>query len=204
VVTQYAFFVDSNACSGCKTCQVACKDYNDLPAGVHWRRVYEITAGRWEKNGESWASTVAAYNLSVACHHCLEPPCVEVCSPLAMWKREDGLVLFDFSRCTRCLSCRVACPYGAVRLDPLTSVSKCNFCVDELARGRPPVCVAACPNRALDFGDLSELKKKYGELNRVFPLPNPSGARPALVIHPHRNADAIQNQIPEVSNIEEI
>ncbi len=204
MVSQYAFFVDSNACSGCKTCQVACKDYNDLPAGVHWRRVYEISAGGWQKNQDAWISTVAVYNLSVACHHCIEPACVEVCSPQAMWKREDGLVLFDISRCTRCLSCKAACIYGAVRTDPLTSVSKCNFCVDELARGRPPICVAACPNRALDFGEFSDLRKKHGDVSRVFPLPDPSGFKPALVIRPHRNTASVQGQSPNVSNWEEL
>jgi anaerobic dimethyl sulfoxide reductase subunit B len=204
MVNQYAFFVDSNACSGCKTCQVACKDYNNLPPGVHWRRVYEVTSGAWHPDGSSWVSTVGAYNLSVACHHCIEPPCVEACSPQALWKSEDGIVLFDIARCTRCLSCKPACPYEAVRTDPLTSISKCNFCVDELARGLPPICVAACPNRALDFGDLADLRNKYGQTNRVFPLPDPSGAKPALVIRPHRNVARMQKTGLEISNWEEL
>jgi anaerobic dimethyl sulfoxide reductase subunit B (iron-sulfur subunit) len=204
MVTQYAFFVDSDACSGCKTCQVACKDYNNLPAGVLWRRVYEVTAGGWSKQGEAWTQTVVAYNLSVSCHHCLEPACAEACSPQAIWKREDGIVLFDETRCTRCMSCKAACSYGAFRSDPLTVVSKCHGCVDELAQGRPPICVSACPNRALEFGEFAELKKKYGEVSRVFPLPDPAGFKPALVIRPHRSLASPGMQGAEISNWEEL
>ena len=87
-ITQYAFFVNSDACSGCKTCQVACKDKYDLPAGIHWRRVYEVTAGGWQEKEGVWASTVVAYNLSVACHHCLNPLCAFACPTQAIWKTE--------------------------------------------------------------------------------------------------------------------
>jgi anaerobic dimethyl sulfoxide reductase subunit B (iron-sulfur subunit) len=201
---QYAFFVNSDACSGCKTCQVACKDRNDLPAGLHWRRVYEVTAGGWQKKDGVWLSTVAAYNLSVSCHHCWDPACVPACSTEAIWKREDGLVLIDESRCTKCYKCGPACPYDAMCYVSGSFVSKCNFCPDELAAGRPPACVAACPNRALDFGDLEDLKRKYGTVSRVFPLPDPSTPGPALVIRPHRHAALVEARDPEIANWEEL
>jgi len=203
-VTQYAFFVDSDACSGCKTCQVACKDRYDLPAGIHWRRVLEITAGDWTRKGGAWTNTVAAYNLSVACHHCLDPLCAGACPTEAIWKREDGLVLIDEARCTKCYKCRSACPYDAIRSDPVRGVSKCHFCPDELAAGKPPVCVAACPNRALDFGDLEEIRRKHGTVSQVFPLIDPASARPALVVKPHRHAELVQARNPEVANWEEV
>ncbi len=203
-VTQYAFFVNSDACSGCKTCQVACKDRYDLPPGIHWRRVIEIAAGGWQQIDGAWVSTVVAYNLSVACHHCVEPLCADACPSDAIWKREDGLVFIDESRCTRCYKCRSACPYDAIRYDPGPGVSKCHFCPDELAAGRPPICVAACPNRALDFGDLGELREKYGTVSRVFPLVDPVKARPALVIRPHRHAALVEARDPEIANWEEI
>jgi anaerobic dimethyl sulfoxide reductase subunit B (iron-sulfur subunit) len=202
---QLAFFVNSDACSGCKTCQVACKDKNNLAAGLHWRRVYEVTAGAWLRKGDGWISTVAAYNLSVACHHCAEPVCGKQCSVDAIWKRPDGIVLIDQVRCTKCNKCRADCPYEAIRYEAATNtVSKCDFCADRIDAGQPPVCVTACPNRALDFGDLEDLRRRHGSCDRVFPLDDPSISRPALVITPHRHAALAQERGPEVGNWEEL
>ena len=201
LVSQYGFFVDSDACSGCKTCQIACKDKNDLKPGVLWRRVYEITAGGWLKKDGIWVPTVTAYHLSLACHHCLEPACAPACSTQAIWKRDDGIVLIDRTRCTVCRACLAACPYSAIRYDAAANaVTKCDYCLDEVGAGGTPACVAACPNRALDFGDLAELRRKYGDRAQVFPLPDPGLAKPALVIRPHRSADAAEKNDPEVSN----
>jgi anaerobic dimethyl sulfoxide reductase subunit B (iron-sulfur subunit) len=204
MVAQYAFFVNSDACSGCKTCQVACKDRSDLPAGTRWRRVYEVTSGGWQLKGGAWISGVFAYNLSVSCNHCIDPPCAAACSPQALWKRNDGVVLFDSDRCTRCGSCLPACPYGAIRPDSVYGVSKCDFCPEELDAGRPPLCVAACPNRALDFGDFEELRGKYQGVSRVFPLPDAAAFKPALLIRPHRNAAFAESGSPVIANLEEI
>jgi anaerobic dimethyl sulfoxide reductase subunit B len=204
-MAQLGFFVNSDACSGCKTCQVACKDKNDLRAGTSWRRVYEVTAGGWQKKGPAWTTTVVAYNLSLACHHCFEPACTRNCTTEAIYKREDGLVLIDQPRCTKCNKCAADCPYDAIRAAGSgAQVSKCDFCADELAAGRPPVCVTACPNRALDWGEYDDLVRKYGRVNRVFPLADPAIARPALVIKPHRHAALVEARQPEISNWEEI
>lgn len=203
---QYAFYVNSDACSGCKTCQVACKDKNDLLAGTSWRRVYEVTAGGWQKKGDAWATTTVAYNLSVACHHCYEPPCARGCSTDAIYKRDDGIVVIDQSRCTKCNKCAADCPYEAIRASGSgAQVSKCDFCADDLARGLAPACVAACPNRALDYGDYQALAARYpGAVARVFPLADPARARPALLITPHRHAALVESREPEVANWEEI
>ena len=201
MVNQYAFFVDSDACSGCKTCQVACKDANGLAAGVLWRKVIEVAGGGWTRKNGLWISTVAAYNLSSACVHCLEPVCVPACPTQCIWKRDDGIVLIDRSHCTVCRTCIAACPYGAIAYDAAAhAVSKCHFCVDLVLAGQAPACVAACPNRALDFGDLDELKAKYGEGKSVFPMPDPGLAKPALIIRPHRHAELVQGRDPEVAN----
>jgi anaerobic dimethyl sulfoxide reductase subunit B len=204
-MSQYAFFVDSDACSGCKTCQVACKDKHDVPAGVHWRKVYEVTAGGWEKKDDSWIPSVIAYHLSVACHHCIDPVCAAHCPSDAIWKRPDGIVLIDDSACTRCRKCEIDCPYSAIRWDPYAAtVRKCDFCLDNLAAGIPPACVSACPNRALGYGDYDELRKERGGVNRVFPMADPAIAQPAIVIAPHRNTAIAEGLKPEVSNAEEI
>ena len=117
MVRQFGFFVNSDACSGCRTCQVACKDRHDTRAGVHWRRVYEVTAGGWQQKDAAWVPAVAAYHLSVSCFHCQTPVCGQQCSTEAIWKRADGIVFIDESKCTKCHKCENDCPYGAIRWD---------------------------------------------------------------------------------------
>jgi anaerobic dimethyl sulfoxide reductase subunit B (iron-sulfur subunit) len=205
MVYQYAFLVNSDACSGCKTCQVACKDKHDLPMGTHWRKVYEVTAGSWQEKESAWVSTVVAYNLSMSCNHCLNPVCANPCPTQAIWRTESGIVLIDENLCRNCRLCEFQCPYGAIRFNPArNTMSKCHFCVDYLEMGQPPACVAACPNRALDFGEFTELQKKHGSVSQVYPLPAPSVATPALVIVPHRNTSLVESRSPEVANGEEL
>jgi anaerobic dimethyl sulfoxide reductase subunit B (iron-sulfur subunit) len=205
MVHQYAFFFDASACSGCKACQVACKDRNNLETGLLWRRVYEVAGGGWEKRGGVWVPSVVAYNISMACNHCEKPPCALSCPVNAIGKREDGIVFIETWRCIGCRYCEWACPYTAIRFDASTNtVSKCNFCFDAVDAGAPPACVAACPMRALDFGDLDALRKKYGDVNRIFPLPDPEEAGPGLVIKPHRDSAKAAAAEAEVANWEEL
>lgn len=205
MVSQYAFLVNSDACSGCKTCQVACKDKHDLPAGVLWRKVYEVAAGDWQEKERAWISTVVAYNLSTTCHHCLNPVCVPPCPTQAIWKADGGIVLIEESLCRNCRACMLACPYGAICFDPVrNTTTKCDFCRDSLDLGMDPACVSACPNRALGYGEYAELKRKHGNASQVFPLPAPSTTTPALVVIPHRNLAAAASRNPVVANREEL
>ncbi len=205
MISQYGFFVDTSACSGCKACLGACRDKNDLGPGQIWRRVYEVAGGRWAMKDGLWIPEVAAYNVSLACNHCENPVCALSCPTRAIGKRDDGLVFIDSGRCIGCRYCEWACPYGAVRFDAAANVvSKCDFCADFLDAGRPPACVAACPMRALDFGDVDELRNKYGEVARVFPLADPALTQPALVLKPHRDAARAEAVGAEVANWEEV
>lgn len=204
---RYAFYFDSSSCSGCKACQVACKDKNGLPEGVLWRRVYEVTGGDWRQAGPAWVADVFAYNLSVACNHCEQPLCLQACPAGAYTQRPDGVVLLDSQKCMGCGYCAWACPYGAPQMDERTGrMSKCNFCVDQVDAGRPPECVAACPLRALDFGDRRELEARHGArltgggLPAVAPLPDPLITRPALLLTPHPAAQSSGS----VANREEV
>lgn len=184
--TQWAFYLDVAACSGCKACQIACKDRNGLELGILWRRVYEVVGGGWQRDGEAWTQDVFAYNLSVGCNHCERPICMEVCPSGAITKRCDGVVLIAGERCLGCRYCAWACPYGSPQYDAGTRrMTKCDFCAEELDRGRPPACVAACPARALDFGEVGELEKRYGEaalVAQVHPLPESALTLPALLL----------------------
>ncbi len=209
----YAFTFDASACSGCKACQVACKDKNNLPAGVLWRRVYEISGGTWQNQGQAWATDVFAYNLSIACNHCVHPKCAGVCPTDAYVVRPDGIVYIDESKCMGCGYCAWACPYSAPRYNPqLGHMTKCNFCYDNLDAGQPPACVAACPMRVLDFTVISDqptvIDKNYEPLwekpgtEHPFPLPVFSRTQPHLALKPHA---AMTNGLERtLSNREEI
>ena len=117
------------------------------------------------------------------CNHCQNPPCVKVCPTQATWKREeDGVVMMDWHRCIGCRYCMVACPYGArsfnwkdprpllkkIRAEfPTRSkgvVEKCTFCEERLAQGKRPACVAACPGKAMTFGDIGNAKSGVRKL----------------------------------------
>jgi anaerobic dimethyl sulfoxide reductase subunit B (iron-sulfur subunit) len=205
MVNQYGFFFDASVCTGCKACQMACKDRNNLETGLLWRRVYEVAGGSWEKRGEVWVPAVIAYNVSMACNHCEKPLCAMACPVKAIGKRDDGIVLIETQRCIGCRYCEWACPYNAIRFDIRTNtVSKCHFCFDAVDAGEPPACVTACPQRALDFGDISDLRQKYGDVRQIHPLPDPAQAEPALVIKPHRDAAAAAVKGAEVANWEEV
>ena len=202
---QYAFFFDSQACSGCKACQIACKDKHNLPLGILWRRVYEVSGGDWLQVGAAWQTSVFAYNLSIACNHCQRPICVEVCPTGAMYRRKDGIVLINAQRCIGCKYCSWACPYSAPQYDPGAGVmTKCTFCVDELDQGRSPACVTACPMRALDFGQLGDLQAQFTGVAAVAPLPDPSLTEPSIVIQPHPAARPVGSAKVTIGNREEV
>ena len=204
-VRQYAFAFDSGLCSGCKACQGACKDRNDQPVGVLWRRVYEIAGGGWTRKGDLWVPDVFAYYLSLSCHHCENPPCIPSCTTKAIFKRGDGIVLVDTQACIGCRACEYACPFGAFQFEAERHVvTKCDFCVDLLDAGEPPACVAACPMRALGYGDLAELRKTFGGTREVFPLPEGREPGPALLVKPHRDAARANRDTAEVANWEEV
>jgi anaerobic dimethyl sulfoxide reductase subunit B (iron-sulfur subunit) len=82
-------------------------------------------------------------------------------------------------------------------------MTKCDFCSDYLEEGKPPACVAACPMRGLDFGELEDLRQKYGSVNQIVPLPSPKLTQPSLVINPHPNAVRAQKEIVRIENRKE-
>lgn len=201
-MNRLAFFFDSSACSGCKACQVACKDKNDLPVGQLWRRVYEVSGGGWQQSGSTWINDVFAYNLSISCNHCADPVCAYNCPTKAIRQREDGIVQIDQGACIGCKYCAWACPYGAPQFNHEKGVmGKCDLCADYVDQGKNPSCVDACPMRALDFGDYDDLVAKHGESVHVHPLPQPSITRPSIVLRAHHEAGRAGAR---VANAEEI
>jgi DMSO reductase iron-sulfur subunit len=197
------FYIDTSSCSGCKTCQVACQDKNDLKPGQHWRRIYEIEAGEWVKEAEKWTGIPHSWYVSISCNHCSEPSCVDACPTGAMTITEEGVVVVNHDRCMGCGYCSWACPYDAPRMNKEAGkMSKCDFCIDKIRQGLNPVCVDSCPMRALEFGPLDELRKKYGDERNIFPLPDSAITSPSVVIKKHK--DSYKESKAYISNREEV
>ncbi len=190
MTTQYGFFIDSSRCTGCKTCELACKDFKDLGPEVSFRRIYEYAGGDWQEDNGVWHQNVFAYYLSISCNHCDDPACTKVCPSGAMHKREDGFVVVDEDVCIGCRYCHMACPYGAPQYNAEKGhMTKCDGCYSRVAEGKQPICVESCPLRALEFGPIEELRQKHGTLAAVarisqnpISLSNltPTAARPAI------------------------
>lgn len=143
---RWGMVIDLSKCVGCRRCVKACKEENNLPDGVEWAQVQKVG----EKDEK-------VYWLPSLCMHCANPPCLSVCPTGATYKREDGIVLVDVSRCIGCESCVMACPYGARKMDPTSGfATKCTFCFQRVDKGLKPACVEACPVHARTFGDLND------------------------------------------------
>jgi phenylacetyl-CoA:acceptor oxidoreductase subunit 1 len=145
-MTRYVMTIDLRRCVGCQTCTAACKGANATPPGIQWRRVLDIESGEFPDVRRTF--------LPVACMHCGNPPCEQVCPTRATTKRADGLVAIDYDLCIGCANCVMACPYDArsivhephyaysdspmaseaKRFDPdRVGVSmKCTFCKDRI------------------------------------------------------------------------
>ena len=201
MANQYGFLVDSAKCTGCKTCQLACKDYRDHDVDINFRRVYEYTGGSWQAVGDTWQQDVFAYYLSIACNHCTDPACTKVCPSGAMHKDANGYVLVDGDLCIGCKSCAMACPYGAPQYDAKRGVmTKCDGCVDRVTEGLKPVCVDACPLRALDFAPIDELRDSHGTIGAVAPLPSVSYTAPNLVLVPNPHSRPVGDRSGVLGN----
>ncbi|WP_434361012.1 dimethylsulfoxide reductase subunit B [Parasalinivibrio latis] len=202
---QYGFYIDSSKCTGCKTCQLSCKDNKDLDVGVNFRRVYEYAGGNWVKDGDTWRQDVYSYYVSMACNHCSEPACTKVCPSGAMHKREDGFVVVDTDTCIGCQYCSMACPYGAPQFNADKGhMTKCDGCYERVAEGKQPICVESCPLRALEFGPIEELRAKYGDQAEVAPLPSASLTKPNIVIKPNRHARPCGDTTGYLANPKEV
>lgn len=176
-MARLGFLYDQTRCIGCNTCQMACKDKNNLEAGLFFRRVETV---EYDKDGETgWM------HYSGACNHCGDAACVKACPAGAMYYCEDGTVGQDRGRCIGCGTCTWACPYGAPKLSHKLGIAmKCDSCAEARAAGRNPVCVEACLTHCLEFRDLDELTKQAGEeyVSELVILPDAAVTSPSLLI----------------------
>ena len=203
---QKALFLDASRCTGCKTCVYACKDAYDLRVGLTYRRVYECTGGETVKDEMGIVhSTCLTYYLSVSCCHCSQPVCTEVCPTRAMAKDTvTGLVSVDAMRCIGCGYCHLACPYGAPTVDKEKGHSvKCDGCKARVDHGEAPVCVLACPARALKFGDLETIAT-LGDRADVFPLPPAETTYPNFFVKKNHDMETAADKVVVIANEAEV
>ena len=146
---QYGFAIDQRTCVGCHACTVACKTEHQVPLGQFRTWVKYVDSG-------TFPDTTRDFGV-MRCNHCTDAPCVTICPTQALFKREDGIVDFDNSRCIGCKSCMQACPYDAIYIDEDThTAAKCNFCSHRVDQGLEPACVVVCPTESIWIGDLDD------------------------------------------------
>ena len=180
-MTTTGFFTDATLCIGCKACEVACKEWNEVPAdGFDWSgRSYDNTTSlghstwRHVKFVEHGTTIGAGGNApdimswafsSDVCKHCENAGCLESCPTGSIIRTEFGGVYIQPDICNGCGYCVVNCPFGVVDRRPTDGRAfKCTFCYDRQKEGEQPACAKACPTGSILFGDLAELERVADE-----------------------------------------
>jgi formate dehydrogenase iron-sulfur subunit len=162
---QYSFEVDLDRCTGCIACVSACHSLNGLEENETWRDVGLIVG---ELEGQAYQQ-----NVTTACHHCLDPGCLEGCPVMAYQKEiETGIVRHLDDQCIGCQYCTMKCPYDVPKYsERLGIVRKCDLCHDRLAAGEAPGCVQACPHEAIRIRivDQEEIARQATADSRMLP-----------------------------------
>jgi formate dehydrogenase iron-sulfur subunit len=169
------FYTDTTVCIGCKACEVACKEWNQLPAtnggantisgdsydntrqldGIHWRHVKFIEQFSETRQDGRWLL------MSDVCKHCVQAGCLEVCPTGAIIRTEFDTVVIQSNTCNGCRDCIGACPFGVIDINPVSGTAqKCTLCYDRMQNGLEPACSKACPTDSIQFGTISELRAR--------------------------------------------
>jgi formate dehydrogenase iron-sulfur subunit len=170
------FFTDTTLCIGCKACEVACKQWNQLPddgyffSGMSYDNTVALGASTWrhvsfierpvaisnqDAGGFSWLMS------SDVCKHCARAGCLENCPTGAILRTEFDTVYVQPDICNGCGYCVVACPFGVIdRREDDGRAWKCTLCYDRLKSGMTPACAKACPTESIQFGDVDELRDR--------------------------------------------
>jgi formate dehydrogenase iron-sulfur subunit len=171
------FYTDTTVCIGCKACQVACHQWNSLPAerqrlslpvisgnsydntgsfsDVNWRHVKFIEQFSPDRKSAAWLM------MSDVCKHCVNAPCLEVCPTGAILRTEFDTVFINEPACNGCRDCVTACPFGVIHMSEERHVAqKCTLCYDRLQHGLAPACAQACPTSSIQFGKITDLKQR--------------------------------------------
>jgi formate dehydrogenase iron-sulfur subunit len=168
------FFTDTTVCIGCKACEVACKQWNQLPEDG-----FAFTGRSYDNTGALGALTwrhvafveeprptggIAFHMMSDVCKHCARAGCLEACPTGAILRTEFGSVYVQPDVCNGCGYCVPSCPFGVIdRSQDDGRAFKCTLCYDRLKDDLEPACAKACPTDSITFGDLDELRAKATE-----------------------------------------
>jgi formate dehydrogenase iron-sulfur subunit len=169
------FYTDTTVCIGCKACEVACKEWNQLPStnggentlsgdsydntrkldGEHWRHVKFIEQFSEDRTDGRWLM------MSDVCKHCVQAGCLEVCPTGAIIRTEFDTVVIQADTCNGCRDCIAACPFGVIGVNPVTQTAqKCTLCYDRMKANLTPACAQACPTASIQFGAIAELRQR--------------------------------------------
>jgi formate dehydrogenase iron-sulfur subunit len=178
-VDRKGFFTDTTLCIGCKACEVACKEWNELPqdgytfTGMSYDNTGELSGSTWRH--VAFVEQVQDQNRwlmeSDVCKHCTHAGCLDVCPTGAIVRTEFGTVVIQDDVCNGCGYCVVACPFGVIseRVDEVSArgettgrgtMGKCTLCYDRLKAGDEPACAKACPTTSIQFGNVEELRER--------------------------------------------
>jgi formate dehydrogenase iron-sulfur subunit len=171
------FFTDATLCIGCKACEVACKEWNEVPddgylwSGLSYDNTVQLGHSTWRHvkfvehetrpgiGGNSPQQVTWAFSSDV-CKHCVNAGCLEACPTGSIVRTEFGSVYVQPDICNGCGYCVVSCPFGVVDRRPDDGRAfKCTFCYDRQKAGLTPACAKACPTGSILFGDLEELER---------------------------------------------
>jgi formate dehydrogenase iron-sulfur subunit len=175
------FFTDTSVCIGCKACEVACKEWNQLPddgldfTGMSYDNTASLGASTWRHvafversvplGGQETASPGLSWLFSSdVCKHCERAGCLENCPTGAIVRTEFGSVYVQPDVCNGCGYCIVGCPFGVIdRREEDGRAWKCTLCYDRTKDGLEPACAKACPTDSIQYGDLDELRRRAAE-----------------------------------------
>jgi formate dehydrogenase iron-sulfur subunit len=167
------FFTDTSLCIGCKACEVACKQWNQLPSdGFHFTgnsydNTSSLSSTTWrhvafkEKIGDQGGRWLM---MSDVCKHCEDAPCQQACPTGSLIYNEFGDVYVQPDICNGCGYCIAACPFGVLGRSEIDGhAHKCTLCYDRQKGGETPACAKACPTASIQFGPVKELRQRAKE-----------------------------------------
>jgi formate dehydrogenase iron-sulfur subunit len=218
---EVAKLIDVTKCIGCKACQSACQEWNDLreEVGINegsYQNPHDLTENSWtlmrfaehEQNG-----TLEWLIRKDGCMHCADPGCLKACpSPGAIIQYSNGIVDFQEEHCIGCGYCVAGCPFDVPRISKKDSKAyKCTLCSDRVSVGLEPACIKACPTQALVFGSkedmidhandrIADLKERGFDQAGLYDPAGVGGTHVMYVLH-HADQPQLYNDLPKEPTI---